>query len=107
MGSLNDKVRAARRAATKLSVGNAADKTIQRNSETAGVKLSLGEKRTAREVLVPRIKVDRERTAARGMAIEKMQEKKAAAKRMAAAIGNAPAAKKAAPKTTPKKTTKK
>jgi hypothetical protein len=53
----------------------------------------MAEERAAKKVLQPRMKLDRQRTAARAVGIEKMQEKKAAAKRAAAAIGNAPASK--------------
>jgi hypothetical protein len=87
MASLNDKVRKARNNASSLETGIAASKTVDRNAKTAGVKLSMAEERAAKKVLQPRMKLDRERTAARGKAIEKMQEKKAAAKRAAAAIG--------------------
>jgi hypothetical protein len=104
MGSLNDKVRKARRNATNLEASIAAGETINRNAKTAGVRLSMAEERAAKKVLQPRIKIDRERTAARGMAIEKIQEKKAAAKRAAAAIGNAPASKKSTAKENNKKT---
>jgi len=101
MGSLNDKVRKARRDATNSSASSTAYKTVNRNAKTAGVKLSRAEELAAMEVIRPRIKTDRSRTAARAVGIEKMQTKKAAAKRMAAAIGNAPAVKKATPKPTP------
>lgn len=94
MGSLNDKVRKARRSATNLEASIAAGETVNRNAKTAGVRLSMAEERVAKKVLQPRIKIDRSRTAARAVGIEKMQEKKAAAKRAAAAIGNAPADKK-------------
>jgi hypothetical protein len=104
MGSLNDKVRAARRAATNLEANIAAGETVNRNAKTAGVRLSMAEERAAKKVLQPRIKIDRSRTAARGMAIEKIQEKKAAAKRAAAAIGNAPANKKTTAKANAVKT---
>ena len=104
MGSLNDKVRKARRSATNLEASIAAGETVNRNAKTAGVRLSMAEERVAKKVLQPRIKIDRQRTAARGMAIEKVQEKKAAAKRAAAAIGNAPASKKSTVKENNKKT---
>jgi hypothetical protein len=107
MGSLNDKVRKARRAATNLEAGIAAGRTVSRNADTAGVRLTMGEERAARKVLQPRIKLDRSRTAARAVGIEKREIKKAAAKRMAAAIGNAPASKKAATKKAVAKTTTK
>ena len=98
MGALEDKVRKARRAATKSEASITAGETVNRNAKTAGVRLSMAEERAAAKVLKPRIKLDRGKTAARGMAILKVQEKKAAAKRAAAAIGNSPAAKKTAPK---------
>jgi len=94
MGSLEDKVRKARRAATNSSVASAANKTVNRNAKTAGVKLSRAEEITAMKVVGPRMKLDRQRTASRAVGIEKMQTKKAAVKRAAAAIGNAPAKKK-------------
>jgi hypothetical protein len=94
MGSLNDKVRKARNKATSLETGIAAYETVERNARTAGVRLSMAEERKAAKTLQPRMKLDRQRTAARAVGIEKAQEKKAAAKRAAAAIGNAPASKK-------------
>ena len=96
MASLNDKVRKARRGATNLEASITAGETVNRNAKTAGVRLSMAEERVAKKVLQPRIKIDRSRTAARAVGIEKMQTKKAAAKRAAAAIGNSPAAKKTA-----------
>ena len=107
MASLNDKVRKARNNATKLETGIAADETVNRNAKTAGVSLSMAEERAAKKVLQPRMQLDRSRTAARAVAIEKIQNKKAAATRAEAAIGNAPASKKPAAKTTTKKTGKK
>jgi hypothetical protein len=107
MGSLNDKVRKARRNATNMEVGIAANETVNRNAKTAGVRLSMAEERAAKKVLQPRMKLDRSRTASRAVAIEKTQTKKQAAKRMAAAIGNSPASKSkpavktVAPKTKP------
>ena len=56
----------------------------------------MAEERAAKKVLQPRMAQDRKKTAARGVAIQKIQEKKAAAKRAAAAIGNSPATKKTA-----------
>ena len=101
MASLNDKVRKARRNATSLETGVAAFKTVNRNAKAGNVRLSMAEERAAAKVLQPRMTLDRKKTAARGVAIEKMQTKKAAAKRAAAAVGNAPA-KKAAIKPTAK-----
>ena len=88
MGSLEDKVRKARRAATNSSAVKTAYKTVNRNAKTAGVKLSRAEEIAAMKVIGPRIKLDRQRTASRAVGIQKMQEKKAATKRAAAAIGN-------------------
>ena len=99
---MDKKVSAARRAATNMKTGNAARETVDRNAKTAGVKLSVAEKRAAQKVLQARIKIDRGKTAARGAAIQKVQEKKAAAKRMAAATGNPQS--KAASKPKPKVT---
>jgi hypothetical protein len=98
MASLSDKVRKARNKATSLETGIAAYETVSRNADTAKVRLSMAEERKAAKTLQPRMKLDRKKTAARAVNIEKMQAKKSAAKRAAAAIGNTPAAKKAAPK---------
>jgi hypothetical protein len=86
----------ARNAATKSAVKYAAGDTVQRNAETAKVSLSSKEFEKARNVLKPRMQIDRSRTAARAKAIDKVQTKKEAAKRAAAAIGNSPAVKKTA-----------
>ena len=86
----------ARNAAAKSAVGYAAGDTVARNAETAGVNLSSKEFEKARSVLKPRMQIDRSRTAARGNAIDKIQSKKEAAKRAAAAIGNSPTTKKTA-----------
>ena len=88
MASLNDKVRKARNKATSLETGIAAYETVARNANTAKVRLSMAEERKAAKTLQPRMKLDRQKTAARAVGIEKMQTKKAAAKRAAAAIGN-------------------
>ena len=96
--SLYTKVRKAKNAATSDAAKYAAGDTVMRNAKTAGVELSTAEFKKARKTLQPRIRIDRQKTAARAAGIEKMQTKKAAAKRAAAAIGNTPAAKKAAPK---------
>jgi len=101
---MEKKVRDARRAAMNQQTGNAARETVARNTKTAGVKLSVAEERAAQKVLQARIKIDRGKTAARGAAIQKVQEKKAAAKRMAAATGNSQS--KATAKPTPKATAK-
>jgi hypothetical protein len=103
MASLNDKVRKARNAATDIEAYIAASDTVGRNAKTAKVKLDMAEERKAIKTLQPRMSQDRKKTLARGVAIEKMQMKKAAAKRAAAAIGNSPATKKAAAKPATKK----
>jgi hypothetical protein len=111
--SLRSKVRKAVNSSRKLNTRIAAGETVSRNAEAAGIKnLTTAEFNTARKTLQPRMRLDRQRTAARAVAIEKMQTKKMAAKRAAAAIGNAPAAKKvttkkAVAKTTAKKSGKK
>jgi hypothetical protein len=88
MASLKDKVRKARNKATSLETGIAANETVSRNARTAGVTLSMAEERKAVKTLMPRMKLDRQKTAARAVAIEKREIKKAAAKRAAAAVGN-------------------
>lgn len=107
MGSLEDKVRNARRLTLQNEVASTAYKTVNSNAKTAGVKLSRAEELAAMKVVGPRIKLDRQRTASRAVGIQKMQEKKAAAKRAAAATGNMPAAKKVATKKAAAKTTAK
>jgi len=99
MASLSEKARKAKNAATKDAAYYAAGDTVVRNAEAAGIKdLTTAEFKKARKTLQPRIRLDRQKTAARAAGIEKMQAKKTAAKRAAAAIGNTPAAKKVAPK---------
>ena len=116
MAALNDKVRKARSKASGMETGIAAYETASRNADAAKIRLSMAEERAAVKVLRPRMKQDRERTLARGVAIEKREAKKKAAERAAAATGNPPkkkgvsagviaAAKKAKPTT--KKTGKK
>ena len=109
MASLNDKVRKARNKATNLETRIAANETVTRNADTAGVRLSMAEERKAVKTLKPRMALDRKKTAARAVGIEKREIKKAAAKRAAAAIGNSPAMKKkvAMAKPTTKKAGKK
>jgi hypothetical protein len=105
MAYLSDRARKAVNLADKLNTKIAAGDTVQRNAEAAGIKdLTTAEFRKARNTLQPRMRLDRKKTAARAIAIEKMQAKKTAAKRAAAAIGNSPAAKKAASKPAAKKT---
>jgi len=95
--SLRSKVRKAVNAKDKLNTRIAAGETVQRNAEAAGIKdLTTAEFNKARKTLQPRMRQDRKKTAARAVAIEKMQTKKIAAKRAAAAIGNSPATKKKA-----------
>ena len=93
--SLKDKVSKARNKATSLETGIAAYETANRNAKAGKVRLSMAEERKAVKVLQPRMAQDRKKTAARGVAIEKREEKKAAATRAAAAVGNAPAKKRA------------
>ena len=93
MGALEDKARKARNNATGIETYIAANETVGRNAKAAKVKLTMGEERKATKVLQDRIKIDRGKTAARGAGIQKMQEKKSAAKRAAAAVGNVPAKK--------------
>ena len=102
MARLSDRARKAVRNASSVETGVATYETINRNAKAAGVKLTMAEERAAAKVLEPRIRLDRKKTAARAVNIEKMQAKKAAAKRAAAAVGNAPAVKKAAPNLTGK-----
>jgi hypothetical protein len=88
--SLRTKVRKAVNAKDKLNTKIAAGETVQKNAEAAGIKdLTTAEFNKARKTLQPRMRQDRKKTAARAVAIQKMQTKKAAAKRAAAAVGNA------------------
>jgi hypothetical protein len=98
MASLEDKVRKARRNASSMETGIAARETVSRNAKTAGVNLTMAEERKAKKFLEARMKIDRGKTAARAVGIKKMQDKKAAAKRMAAATGNSQAKPKATKK---------
>jgi hypothetical protein len=102
MASLNDKVRKARFNASKMETSIAANETVNRNAKTAKVRLTMAEERAATKTLKPRMQLDRSKTAARAVGIEKMQTKKAAAKRAAAAIGNSSASKKPTSKATVK-----
>ena len=88
MARLSDRARKAVRNASSVETGVATYETINRNAKAAGVKLTMAEERAAAKVLEPRIRLDRKKTAARAVNIEKMQAKKSAAKRAAAAIGN-------------------
>jgi hypothetical protein len=104
MATLSEKVRKAKNAATKDAAKYAAGDTVMRNAKAAGIEdLSTAEFKKARKTLQPRIRLDRQKTAARAVGIEKMQAKKTAAKRAAAAIGNAPAKKVVAKKIAKKK----
>ena len=108
MASLSEKARKAKNAATKDAAKYAAGDTVIRNAEAAGIKdLTTAEFKKARKTLQPRIRIDRQKTAARAAGIEKMQAKKTAAKRAAAAVGNSPAAKKAVVKKVAKAVVKK
>jgi len=100
--SLSDKVQKARFNASPGEVSIAAGQTVYRNAKTGKVNLSMGEEEKAIKTLTPRMAQDRKKTLARGVAIEKREIKKAAAKRAAAAIGNSSATKKTA-KTVSKK----
>ena len=106
MASLEDKVRKAKFNAKGVEVSIAANQTVNRNAKTAGVRLSMAEERAAKKVLRPRMELDRKKTAARAVGIEKREIKKAAAKRAAAAVGYSET-KKAKPTTKAKATTKK
>jgi hypothetical protein len=103
MASLRDKVTAAKIKARKDVTGYDAGDTVMRNANTAKIDLTTKEFKAAKKVLEPRMALDRKKTAARAVAIEKREIKKAAAKRAAAAIGNSPAAKKTAKPATKKK----
>jgi predicted metal-binding transcription factor (methanogenesis marker protein 9) len=103
MGSLRDKVTAAKVKARKDVTGYDAGDTVMRNAKTAKIDLTTKEYKAAKKVLEPRMAIDRKKTAARGEAILKRETKKAAAKRAAAAVGNTPAAKKVVKKAVTKK----
>jgi hypothetical protein len=92
-GPLNEKVRKARNKATKIETGIAANETVSRNAKAAKVRLSMAEERKAAKTLQSRMQIDRSKTEARAVGIEKREIKKAAAKRAAAAVGNATAKK--------------
>jgi hypothetical protein len=94
MASLRDKVAAAKTKARKDVTGYDAGDTVMRNAKTAKIDLTTKEFKAAKKVLEPRMALDRKKTAARAVAIEKREAKKVAAKRAAAAIGNSPATKK-------------
>jgi hypothetical protein len=100
--TLKEKVQSARFNASPGEVSIAAGQTVYRNAKTGKVNLSMGEEEKAIKTLTPRMAQDRKKTLARGVAIEKREAKKAAAKRAAAAIGNSPATKKTAKSATKK-----
>jgi hypothetical protein len=106
--SLRAKVRKAVVNARKDVTKYAAGDTVTRNAKAAGIKdLTTAEFKKARKTLEPRMGLDRQKTAARAVAIEKREIKKVAAKRAAAAIGNTPMAKNAAVKKVAKAVVKK
>ena len=108
MAYLSDRASKAVANARKDRTKSAAGATVRKNVEAAGIKnLTDDEFKKARSILQPRMRLDRKKTAARAVGIEKMQAKKAAVKRAAAAIGNAPMAKKAAVKKVAKAVVKK
>ena len=94
--TLKDKVQKARFNASPGEVAIAAGQTVYRNAKTGKVNLTMGEEEKAKKTLTSRMTQDRNKTLARGVAIEKREAKKVAAKRAAAAIGNSPATKKTA-----------
>jgi hypothetical protein len=96
MAQYSDKTIKAKRAANKQEVAISAMETVSRNAKTAKVNLTRAEERKASKVLRDRMQIDRSRTAARAVAIEKVQAKKRTASNVAAATGNV--AKKPAPK---------
>jgi hypothetical protein len=98
MGALQDKVRKARAKASPQETSISARETVSRNAKTSKVSLSMREEQKAANILYSRMKLDRGKTAARGAAIEKVQAKKQATKRINAATGNVTKAKKATPK---------
>ena len=104
--TLKDKVQKARFNASAGEVDIAAGQTVYRNAKTGKVNLTMGEEAKAKKTITPRMTQDRNKTLARGVAIEKREAKKAAAKRAAIAIGNSSTTKKTA-KTATKKAGKK
>jgi hypothetical protein len=101
MASIADKARKAKNLATETFGSVSLSKTkklANQNAKAAGKKLTPSEENRAAKIMQTRRQNDRDRTAARGANIEKMQAKKATAKRMVAAVAGAPASKKATPK---------
>jgi hypothetical protein len=101
MASIADKARKAKNLATETFGSVSLSKTkklANQNAKAAGKKLTPSEENRAAKIMQTRRQNDRDRTAARGASIEKMQAKKATAKRMVAAVAGAPAAKNVAPK---------
>jgi hypothetical protein len=93
MAQYSDKTIKAKRAANKQEVAISAMETASRNAQTAKVTLSPSETRKATKVLRDRMQIDRSKTAARAVAIEKVQAKKRTASNIAAATGNVAKAK--------------
>ena len=105
MGSLNDKVSKAKDKARQAKIyyndaGNIANKVAK---TATGQDLTVAERQRAGKIIQARRVIDTGKTAARGVAIQKMQEKKAAKERMTAAVSGG-VSKKATPK--PKATSK-
>ena len=91
MASIADKARKAKNLATESFGGVSVSKTkkiVKENAKAAGKKLTPSETSRATKIVQARRQNDRDRTAARGAGIEKMQAKKTTAKRMNAALGN-------------------
>lgn len=89
MASIADKARKAKNLATESFGGVSVGKTkkiVKENAKAAGKKLTPSEASRATKIVQARRQNDRDRTAARGAGIEKMQAKKATAKRMIAAV---------------------
>jgi hypothetical protein len=99
--SLNDKVSKAKNKASDAKMFYYDSQNIaSKVAKTAtGKNLTSKEAEKAGKIIQGRRVLDTGKTAARGAAIQKMQNKKAAKQRMEAAVsGGSPAAKKAAPK---------
>jgi hypothetical protein len=107
MASTEDKARKARKLANETFGGvsySATRKLANQNAKAAtGKDLKPSEERRAADIMQPRRQNDRDRTAARGSFIERRTAKKAAEKRMNAAVGGGAAPKKQAPKPVAKK----
>jgi hypothetical protein len=103
--SLNDKVSKAKNKANDAKIFYYDSQNIaSKVAKTAtGKNLTSKEAKRAGKIIQGRRVLDTGKTAARGVAIQKMQNKKAAKERMEAAVSGGPA-KKQAPKPTAKKT---